>query len=161
MSDPWLDEFEQRIKQRQTADRSFTLLGETLEVKSSVAPQIGLAFNDARNKVIADQIARARATEAGEDTPAATMPDSELLDIMEATIRACLDPESIPTWETLRSPDHPTPMNWSDIFSFCDYVLAKATNLPTVASDASSNGRAKDAASSKDASPSRAATRRR
>ena len=36
--EPWLEQFEARRKEREEADRSFTLLGETLVVKANVAP---------------------------------------------------------------------------------------------------------------------------
>lgn len=161
MSDAWLEDFEKRIADRQVSDRTFILLGEKLTVKPSVAPQVGLHFNETRNKVIQQTVARQEAETAGKDLPDPIVTDAELLDVIEQTIRACLEPESLKTWDKLRSPEHPSPLNWFDLYSLCDYVLSRASGLPTVASVASSNGRASAGRSSRAGSSSRAAARKR
>ena len=161
MSDAWLDDFQRRIADRKVSDRSFELLGEKLTVKPSVAPQVGLNFNSTRDKVIQQTRARQEALDAGKDAPDPLVTDEELLDVIEQTIRACLEPSSLPAWDKLRSPEHASPLNWFDLYSLCDYVLSRASGLPTVASVASSNGRASAGRSSRAASSSRVAGRKR
>ena len=103
MTDQWLTNFEERRKEREQADRSFVLLGETLTVKPSVAPQVGIRLNGARATVINDMVAAQAARDKGQDVPAPGITDEQMLEIAEETIRALIEPASLKAWERLRS----------------------------------------------------------
>lgn len=159
--DPWIQQFEARRKERLKADRSFTVLGETLTAKASVAPEIGLRIGEFQARVAVYTVAAQEAQVKGKPIPDLGVSDIEMLDLSEATIRACLEPSSIKAWERLRDPNRPEPMTLMDIYGFATYVLAKATGLPTDALADSSTGPARNGRSSTAASSSRAGTRRR
>ena len=159
--DPWIQQFEARRAERAKADRSFEVLGEKLVAKASVAPEIGLRIADFQAKVALFTVAVAEAQQKGKPIPELGVSDTELLDLSEATIRACLEPGSIAAWERLRDPARKDPMTLMDIYGFATFVLAKATGLPTGAPDGSSTGPSRNGRSSTAASRSRAAGRKR
>lgn len=157
MTDPWLVQFEQRRKVRAQHDRSFVVEGETLQVRPAVAPEIGIRYGDMAAKFAAYLTDALAAEKAGEPLPTSSgIDDAEMLDISEATIRACLDPASLSAWERLRSPDNADPLGLFDIYGLASFVLTKVTGLPTVAPADSSNGRTPTAKPSRGASRSRA-----
>lgn len=171
MTDEWLEKFEQAHADRETADRTFTLLGEDLTVKASVAPEVALRLTAMRRAVAADldslraaETARQEAITAGADTstltalPKLEITDQAMIDTAEATVLACLEPASHDGWHRLRSPDHPTPLTFAEIFQICDYVIGRASATPTGGPAASPNGPTPTAATSTDESSSPAAT---
>ncbi len=159
--DPWLAQFEERRKEREKADRSFTLLGETLVVKPNVAPEVGLRRAAFQAKVQDYTLEVAAAQQAGREIPELGVDDEEFLAMSESIIVACLEPESLEAWRRLRSPDHPDPLSLLDIYGLSGFVLSKASRLPTDAPPASSNGRQAGAPTSKAGSRSRAVARKR
>ena len=157
--DPWLVQYEARRAARKQQDRSFTVAGETLTVRPSVAPEVAVRYEElgARFSAYVTEVQAAEA--AGKELPTRSgISDAEMLDVSEGTIRSCLDSASIAAWEKLRDPDAEDPLGLFDIYNLAGYVLAKVTTLPTVAPAASSNGRTPTAKLSKAASRSRAKT---
>ena len=159
--DPWLQQFEERRKERETADRSFTLLGETLVVKPNVAPEVGLRREAFQTRVATYTAEVEEARAKGTDIPELGVDDEAFLELSEGIIVACLEPESAAAWKRLRDPQHPDPLSLMDIYGLSGYVLARASRLPTVAPSGSSNGQAPGGRTSKAGSPSRAAARKR
>lgn len=171
MTDEWLEKFEQAHADRETADRTFTLLGEELTVKASVAPEVALRLTAMRRAVTADlenlraaETARQEAIAAGADPatltalPKLEISDQAMIDTAEATVLACLEPTSHDTWHRLRAPDHPKPLTFAEIFQICDYVIGRASATPTGGPAASPNGPTPTAATSTEDSSSPAAT---
>lgn len=157
--DLWMTQFNERREARQKAERTFLFCGEQLTHKAGIAPQVSIQFNDTRNRAIAGLRAASEATEEKPSTvPIVT--DSEMIDAADAAVRACLEPDSISVWEKLRAADSPSPLVFSEIFQFCDYLIAKCSGLPTAAPSASSNGASSGARSSKAGSSSKAGTRK-
>lgn len=129
--DPWLEQFEARRKEREEADRTFTVLGVDLTVKPSVAPEVALRFTSFEKRIaeFIDQSDRAR-TE-GQPQPEAGIEDDEMLEIAESAIRTCLESSSLPAWEALRSPERDDPLGLLEIYGLARYVLGRASGLPT------------------------------
>lgn len=176
MTDEWLEKFEQAHADRETADRTFTLLGEELTVKASVAPDVGLRLTamhravqteaeDLRVAEAALEAAKKTAAEAGEDPasldqtlPQPTITVQHMIDIGDATVLACLVPDSHDAWRRLRDPDHPQPLTFAEILSLCNYLIGRASGIPTGGPAASPNGPTPTAATSTDESSSPAET---
>jgi hypothetical protein len=162
MTDPWLEQFQVRRAEREKVDRAFTLLGETLTVKPSVAPEVGLRLGRF-------QIAMAAFVEDYQKAEAAKAPlpassgytDEEMLALSESVIVDCLTADSLPAWERLRRPDAAEPLTLIEIYGLATYVAARAAGLPTGGPSASSDGQPNGNTSSKARSPSRAGTRKR
>jgi hypothetical protein len=159
--DPWLENWEARRKERESADRSFEVLGETLVAKASVAPEIGLRLAEFQSRIAVYVPLAQEAQEKGKPLPDLGVSDEELLALSEATIRACLEPASHEAWARLRDPERADPMSLMDIYGFATYVLSKATALPTGAPAGSSSGQASNGRSSTAASPYKAQARKR
>lgn len=159
--DPWLVQFEARRKEREDADRSFTLLGETLVVKANVAPELALRRADFQARVEKYTIDVAEAQAKGAPIPDLGVDDKEFLELSESIIVACLEPDSLAAWARLRSPEHPDPLSLMDIYGLSGFLLAKASRLPTAAPAASSNGHQGGRRTSGAASSSRGASRKR
>lgn len=157
--DPWLDNFNATREARLKENRSFALLGEQLTVKISVAPEVGFRLSDLRRKVRDDLEASKLAAERGEPAPADVTTDAEMLAVAEDTIVACLDPESLPAWRRLREPGRVVPLSFREIFALCDYILARASGIPTEGPSDSSAGPQNTDSSSTDDSPSPAPIR--
>lgn len=159
--DPWLEQFQERRAAREQADRSFTLLGEELTVKSTVAPEVGLRV--ARfDMQIAQYIQAVQEAEAkGEPRPLAGVTDEEMLELAESVIRDCLDPAAVPVWERLRDPGAKDPLDLVEIYGLARFMVGKVSGLPTERPSVSSAGPQNGRTSSKVKSGSRAATRRR
>lgn len=157
--DPWLEQFEARIAEREQTDRSFTILGVTLTVKPAVAPQVATTYFDAKARLLAYYVARDEARQT--DAPIPDLPDdltdTAIIDRFEQTARACLDAKSIPAWQELRAADRPNPLDWNDLFGLCEYLIARASNHPTDGPSGSSDGPPANGTSSKAASRSRVA----
>lgn len=162
MTDQWLERFEQRIADRAATRETLVVLGETLVLKPTIAPQVALRYYDAKIRLIQYYVDREKAQAAGKPVPelAADLHDTVLLELVEETARACIDPESVPAWERLRSSDRPNPLAWRDVMSLCEYLLDKASGVPTDGPTESSDGPTNTSKSSKGASPSRAAKRK-
>lgn len=156
--DPWLDNFNATRHARLQENRSFPLLGEKLTVKISVAPEVGFRLQDLRRKVRDDLEAERQAKERNESAPVG-LTDAEMLSVAEDTIVACLEPGSLPAWLRLRSPDQAVPLSFREIFALCDYVLARASGIPTDGPSDSSSGPTETDSSSTDDSPSPAQIR--
>lgn len=162
MSDPWLQQFEQRRAEREQADRSFTFLGETLTHKAAVAPEVGFRLGEFQRRQLAYQLAQEEKIAKGEEPDELGVSNEELLDLCEWTIRSCLEPESIPGWERVRDPKFPQPMSLLEIYGFATYIQAKASGVfPTGAPTGSSDGRQNGGSSSKAVSRSPAVRPRR
>ena len=159
--EPWLEQFEQRRKEREDADRSFTLLGETLVVKANVAPELALRLADFQAKVAKYQIEATAAQAKGDPIPDLGVDDKEFLELSESIVVACLEPDSLESWARLRAPDHPDPLSLMDIYGLAGFLLAKASRLPTVAPAASSNGHQAGRRTSGAGSSSKAGARKR
>ncbi len=159
--DPWLAQFEERRKEREQADRSFTVLGEELVVKASVAPEVGLRlakFQVAMAKYVADfQEAQAKQKPPPTDSG---YTDEDMLELSESVIVDCLTPESLEAWQRLRDPARPEPLALLEIYGLAGYVLARASGFPTGGPSASSDGQRNGKSSSQAKSPSRAASRK-
>lgn len=156
--DPWLENFNATREARLQEDRSFELLGERLTVKVAVAPEVGFRLNDLRRTVREEMEATARAAEQNLPAPDVTT-DAEMLAVAEDTIHACLEPESLEAWRRLRSTDSVQPLTFREIFTLCDYILARASGIPTGGPTDSSAGPQNTDTSSTDASPSPAELR--
>lgn len=159
--DPWLAQFEARRKEREQADRSVSLLGETLVVKAHVAPEVGLRLAAFQSKVNNWGRDVEQANKEGKPTPLLGVEDDEFLELSESVIVDCLEPESLKAWERMRAPGRPDPLSLMEIYGLAGFLLSKATRLPTVAPSDSSAGRQNGRTSSKVGSSSRAAARKR
>lgn len=159
--DPYLEQFVARRKEREQADRSFTLLGETLTVKASVAPEVGLRRGEFERRLAVFAATAEEARKANKPLPELGFSDQELLDLSDSIIFDCLEPASHDTWRKLRSPDSTDPLGLLEIYGLSGYVLSKASALPTGGPSASSDGQRSNGSSSTARSSSRAATRKR
>lgn len=159
--DPWLEQFEARRKEREAADRTFTLLGEELTVKPSVAPELALRLFGFKKKLLEYWTARLAAEENGTALPSGDdVSDELMLDLSESVIRGCLTFESLPAWERLRSDESEQPLSLPEIYLLADGVISKVTQLPTGGPSASSDGRTSTTKPSRVKSRSAAATRK-
>ncbi len=130
--DAFLQRFEERRAAREAADRTFQIAGATLTYRPSVAPEVGLKLD------------------------AMTVSDSEMLQVGDETVLACLTVESREEWAALRSPDGEHPLTFDEVFEIADYVLGRVAGIPTSAPADSSDGRTETAKPSKAKSSSRA-----
>ncbi len=158
LSDPWLEQFEARIAEREKQHDTVTLLGVELALKPSVAPQVAIRYLDAKRRLTIFYLEREAARKAKKKEPEqpADLYDIPLLDLLEDTARACITSDSLPAWQELRSPDRDVPLAWQDVMELCEYLIARATTHPTEGPSASSDGPETNGASSKVASSSRA-----
>lgn len=161
MTDPWLEQFAERRKAREEADRTFDLLGESLTVRASVAPEAALRLAQFDIRV-------ARYLEAAQEAEAKKLPppelgvtDEEMLAMDEEAIRAALEPGSWAAWDRLRAPDAPEPLSILEIHGLARYVVSRVSGLPTERPAGSSAGPLNGSSSSKAKSGSRAAARKR
>lgn len=161
MTDEWLEKFEADRAERDTGNRTFSILDEDLTVKTSVAPEIAIRLNAMRQAVRSDLEAAKAAEEAGEELPKEHVTTAQMLATADETVLGCLDPASHDAWRRLRDPDHPAPLRFVEIFSLCDYLLGRASGHPTVGPDDSSNGPTGTGASSTAESSSPAAVSKR
>lgn len=157
MSDPWLEQFEARIAGREQEHETLTLLGVELRLKPSVAPQVAIRYLSAKRRLTEFYLAREAAVKAKKKEPEhpADLYDEPLLDLFEATARACITADSLPAWQELRSPDRDVPLGWRDVMELCEYLVARAAFHPTDGPSASSDGHSSNGASSKAESSSR------
>lgn len=161
MDDPYLEQFEARRKEREAADRTFTLLGEELTVKASVAPEVGLEMQAFKRKLVAFWIASSEAERTNSPVPAPDgVTDPEMLELSESVIRACLTADTQAAWDRLRSPDAADPLTLPEIYGLADFVLSKASGLPTAGPSGSSDGPKSTKPRSRAKSPSTAAGRK-
>lgn len=175
MTDPFLEAFEQRRKLRAQADRSFTVAGETLIYRPTVAPEVGTRLEAMRQTVRSElealQAETAKAQKAADadggesDTTALaaaldkmTFSDEDMLQSGDETVLACLEPGSHEAWARLRSPDAPQPLTFDEVFELADYLLGRVAGIPTSAPADSSAGRTATASKSKAKSSSQAKT---
>lgn len=161
MTDPWLEQFAERRKAREEADRSFDLLGERLVVRASIAPEaaLRLAQFDIRLARWKDEVDEAERLK--KEPPPLGVTDEEMLAMDEEAIRAALEPESWPAWDRLRAPDAAEPLSLLEIHGLSRYVVSRVSGLPTERPAGSSAGPQNGASSSKAKSGSRAAGRKR
>lgn len=155
--DPWLEQFDARRKQREQADRTFTILGQQLTVKPSVAPEPALRIADFETR-LAQYLEDAKSRTNGDPVPELGVSDTEMLDMAETAIRAALEPDSLPAWEKLRAPDSTEPLDLLEIYGLAKYVLGRAARLPTDGPSDSSAGPKNTKPSSRVRSSSTAAT---
>ena len=182
MSDTFLQQFEEKRAARLAADRTFTLAGETLTYRPSVPPQVGLKLEEARHRVavevleisqLAESIkAPAKNGASGDSKPDQSLippefvrllsgqtTDSDILQIADETIVACLEPDSLEGWGRLRAEDAAYPLSISEVMEIADWLIGKVTGTPTDAPADFSAGREKTASRSKGSSSSTGRTR--
>jgi len=170
--DEFLRAFEERRKARLEADRSFTLCGETLTHRAAVAPEVGMRLESMRQRVrhqletLRKQAEEAQKANGDADLAALAdaldnldVTDEEMLSVADDTVRQCLEPDSHPAWDRLRSPDAPQPLTFDEIFEVADYLLGRVAGIPTSAPADSSAGRTETAKPATGKSSSRAKTR--
>lgn len=168
MSD-FLTEFHKKREARLAADRTFTLAGETLTHRPSVAPQIGLKLEAARHKVSVELLEISqRAKEINGSVPdefvrliSGQTTDVEMLQISDEVIVACLEPDSHEAWGRLRDENAAYPLSVADVMEIADFLIERVTQIPTVAPAGSSDGRTETVKPSKGTSSSAGKTRRR
>jgi hypothetical protein len=160
--DPWLDQFETRIRDRAAQHDTITLLGIDLRLKPSVAPQVATRYWDAQRRLTEFYVARDDAQKTGNPPPdqPADLYDEPLLTLIEETARACITADSVAGWNELRAADRDIPLNWRDLLELMPYLLARASHHPTDGPSDSSDGPSKNGATSKAGSSSRAAEAR-
>jgi hypothetical protein len=162
LTDPWLEQFEARIREREQQHDTVTLLGVDLKLKPSVAPQVAVRYLSAKRRLTQFYLEREAAAKAKKKEPEhpADLYDEPLLDLFEQTARACITAESLPAWQDLRSPDRDTPLDWRDVMELCEYLISRAAYHPTDGPSGSSDGPSSNGVSSKAGSSSRAAKAR-
>jgi hypothetical protein len=159
MTDQWLEQFQARRDARAQANREVKLLGTTLTVKPSIAPEVGLRlahFNIAMTNYVT---AYNKAQTDGTTPPDGSgYDDTEMLALSESVIADCLTTDSLPAWQQLRAPDAPEPLTLLEIYGLANYLVSRAAGLPTDAPTGSPAGQRNGQTSSKARSRSRAAT---
>jgi len=165
MSDAFLEAFEQRRKEREQAERSFTLLGETLTFRAHVPYETGRRLEQARRD-FEEGITEARkrldaANGSVPDLSDLPIDTDALVQAADEQILACLEPSSRKAWSKLRALDAREPLTFEEIGQIADYLLGRVTGLPTVAPAGSSAGRTETAKPSKAGSSSKAPGRTR
>lgn len=163
--DAWLQEFHDKYDQFEREDRTFPLLGESLTVKPVVSARVGTRFNSFRRQLgkqveaakEAEEAAKKAEKNGAEKTVASPsgllIDDEQMLAMAEGTIRACLEHDSWPAWERLMDPEAEKPLSFAQVFDICDYVIGRASGLPTVEPSGSSDGQQNEKDSSTDESP--------
>ena len=167
MSDTFLQDFEKRRAERLAADRTFQLAGETLVYRPSVPPQVGLKLEEARHRVAVEVLEISELAKGINGTVppefvrllSGQTTDSDILQIADETIVACLEPESLEGWGRLRAEDAAYPLSISEVMEIADWLIGKVTGTPTDAPADSSDGREKTASRSKGSSSSTGRTR--
>lgn len=178
MSDEFLARFEQQREARRQAERSFQIMGETLTVRPSIAPETALNLQTKRiayYEAIGEipgllAVVEAEQAKNGEGDPDAAsaavfaavnardVKEEELLAVAEETILSCLTTESHAAWARLRAKEAAEPVSGAEIFDIADYLIERVSGIPTVAPAGSSSGRTKTRGSSKEKSSSQATT---
>ena len=160
--DPWLEQFNARRAQRETAARTVELLGEQLTLKPAIAPQVAIRYYDAKRRLILYYAEAEQLRTQGKDVPEPPedLQDPALLDLFDETMRACVSSDGLEAWGRIRDPGRDDPLNWEDFFSLIEGVLATASATPTERPTVSSAGPPKTGRSSKAGSSSAAATRK-
>lgn len=140
MSEQALEQFAARraAQEKDKPKRTFEFEGERLIVRASIVPEVLL---------------RRFALDG--------MTYEQVLQRIDETALACLEPESAKAWAKLRSPDHSPPLNLDAMTWLCDHIMGIAAGLPTERPADSSDGPPATQPSSRAGSSSRAATRRR
>ena len=131
-TDPWIEQFEERRRERAAANRKIRLADETLIYRPSVAPEVGLRLQQVvreSQEEIAENEAREKRGEKTIDNLGRS--NSEILEAADWTVRSCLEPSSVEAWERLRSLDHPEPLTSTEIIEFAFFIQARASGLPT------------------------------
>ncbi len=168
MTDEFLAAFEAKRAARIQADRSFTIAGETLTFRPTVAPEVGMRLEQMRQTVrvqlegLRKQAAEAEQANGDADMAALaealdnlTVSDEDMLQTGDETVLACLEPESHPGWARLRSTESPQPLTFDEVFEVADYLLGRVAGIPTSAPADSSDGRTQTDKPSKESSSSR------
>lgn len=145
--DDFLVRFEERRKARAEAEREFTIAGETLRFRPTIAPEVMFRFQEPFRHA------------ANGNGDGGDLSDDLLLQIADETILACLEPGSYEGWARLRSVDAEQPLTYQDIFDIVGYLFSKVAGLPTGAPSDSSSGRTETVSKSKAVSSSPAKTR--
>lgn len=160
--DPWLEQLLARREARETAARSVELLGEKLILKPAIAPEIAMRYYSAKGRLILYYVEAERLRAEKKEIPEmpVDLQDLALIDLFDDTMRSCLAEQSLEAWGRLRDPVRQNPLNWEDLFSLCEGILATASGVPTGGPTDSSDGPPKNGRSSKAGSPSRAVTRK-
>lgn len=181
MQDSFLEAFEARRREREQADRTITLAGEQLTFRPSVAPEVGMKLEAARQdtadrlKTLSDKATEldkvtARNGDAQADEDVAAMlavteaveavqeAEGRALETADATVLDCLDPDSHEAWGRLRSVEATHPLTFTEVFQIADYLLGKVAGIPTDAPAGSSDGRTATGKPSKASSSSKAKT---
>jgi len=165
-----MDDFAARFNERKAArrqeDRSFVILGETLTVRAAVSSDVGFQFQEALalNLEASNALANiANVNGGGNEEAVAFLRESQdkqrkYIALLEETIVDCLEPGTHEAWLRLRAKDAADPLSSDEIFEIAEYLLGRASEVPTSAPADSSAGRTETAKPSKAKSSSRAMT---
>ena len=130
-TDPWIEQFEERRRERAAANRKIRLADETLIYRPSVAPEVGLRLQQVvreSQEEIAENEAREKRGEKTIDNLGRS--NSEILEAADWTVRSCLEPSSVEAWERLRSLDHPEPLTSTEIIEHSSSRRERLGSLP-------------------------------
>lgn len=133
MSDTALESFAERRAARETRQRTFEFEGVRFTVRPAIAPDVWVRRH----------------------TTAGLLPQ-ELLDLLDESALACLEPDSAKAWAEIRDPNRPLPLTLDDLIWLVDHLIARASGIPTDAPAGSPDGRSNTETSSKEPSPSEA-----
>lgn len=167
MTDEFLQKFEERRAEREKAERTVTIAGETLMFKAAVAPEVGFRLQAMRAQAAEqiDEVKRRVAEANGDGTVVASvmalMPrDEEMVQVGDETVLACLEPVSHDAWARLRAPENQHPLTFAEIFDLADYLMGRVAGVPTVAPTGSSGGHTstKRGSKARSSSPATSAT---
>ncbi len=178
-TDEFLARFEEQRAARKQADRSFSLLGETLTVKPSISYSVSRDLENARllmaegldNLVTAQKVyygdGNGHPGDESEENLRALIANTHaqrdcndrLLQVAEETILDCLSTESHEAWGRMRAKDADEPLTSDEMLAIADYLIGKVAGLPTSAPVDSPDGREQTSKPSKGSSSSRVKSR--
>jgi len=154
--DAWLEQFEARRSTRAAEASEVAVAGVILAVKVGIAPQVAINYYDAKHRLIAYYEERENASAANKPLPEIPddLTDPNLLALVEETVRAILHPSSLAAWQQIRDPGAAVPLTWPDLFDLVEYLIGRASGVPTDGPSASADGPASTDTSSTDESSS-------
>lgn len=152
MTDKWLEKFAADREERERVNRTLEILGETLTVKPSIAPQVATRYFDIKRQLAQNYVEKEEAKKTGSEPPVTPeeLLDPAIIDLLDETCLACLTADSVSAWKRIRDPQHPAPPGWNDLFSLCEYLIGRASGHPTDGPDDSSTGPAETNPSSEE-----------
>jgi hypothetical protein len=130
--------FDEERQAREEIDRSFVIGGETFTHRVAVAPETIVRWNMAVTEEI-------------------ELTEQDWLGLYDETIVAMLEPDQVPKWRKVRSPDATHPLTLSDMREVLRFLMERATGRPTSEPSGSTNGSATTETTLRDVSSSPAA----